>query len=59
MSRIFVSYSRVSRDLANGIVGDLEQLGNAAWLDEKLTGGNGLRFQSVAATHLANFSAGE
>lgn len=38
MSNIFISYSRQNEEAARRVVADLERLGHAVWIDERLTG---------------------
>src|SRR5262245_6867168 len=39
MSKIFISYSRRSGAIAEGLAEDLEALGQTAWFDRELSGG--------------------
>jgi hypothetical protein len=49
MSKVFVSYNRKSEALARSLADDVEALGHTVWLDQDLTGGQGLAGASERA----------
>ena len=52
MSRIFISYSRESHEIARSLVAHIHELGYVVWMDKDLSGGQAW-WDQILSSHCA------